>query len=84
MKPNGGFEPPTAALQVQRSTTELIKLTPCSEGESEAHRYLDHALAVYKMSMVMGMQALRRTTWEKAVRCALGPAAAGERWRSES
>ena len=45
-KLNGGFEPPTAALQVQRSTTELIKL---AAREHERRKGIStHVLTVYK------------------------------------
>ena len=47
MQPDGGFEPPTFALQVQCSTTELIGLN--GDGELRS-RYLSHAKrAIYQL-----------------------------------
>ena len=47
MQPDGGFEPPTFALQVRRSTAELVGLN--GDGGLRS-RYLSHAKrAIYQL-----------------------------------
>ena len=47
-KPNGGFEPPTFALQVRRSTTELIRHKKTTPTRFELALPMGNGLAIHR------------------------------------
>ena len=58
-KPNGGFEPPTFALQVRRSTTELIRHKKTTPTRFELALPMGNGLAVRRLKP-LGHGVLKR------------------------